>query len=127
MGMAGSRQILCRAAKFHQDRHFVDDLTRIHPDDMRAKHAIGLGIGQDLHESVRRLVRLGPAIRQERELADLVFDAGSLQLFFRLADGSDFRARIKELLVLRRIFRLCRFDHSIPLGSRSSPRFLIAT
>jgi hypothetical protein len=65
-------------------------------DDMHAEHAIGLGIGQDLHEAIGLLVGLGAAVRRERELADLVGDAGGLQLLLGLADGGDFRLRVDD-------------------------------
>src|SRR5688572_5016568 len=64
---------------------------------MHAENAIGLGIGEDLDEAVRRLVDLGAAVRRERKLADFVFDAGGLEIFLTLPNGSDLGERVDDV------------------------------
>ena len=68
MSMARPRQILRRSAEFHQHRHLVDQFARHRPHDMATQHAVGLGVRQNLHEAICRLVRLGAAIGEEQEL-----------------------------------------------------------
>ena len=50
--MAGARQILGRAAEFHQHRRFVDHLAGAEADDVHAEHAVGLLVGEDLDEAL---------------------------------------------------------------------------
>jgi hypothetical protein len=64
---------------------------------VHAEHAVGRGVGQDLHEAVGRLVDLGAAVGGERELADVVGDAGGLQLLLGLADRGDLRERVDDV------------------------------
>ena len=60
-----------------------------------AQHLVGLGVGQDLHKAVGGRDGLGAGIGGEGKFADLVGDAGGLQLFFGLADAGDFRRRCR--------------------------------
>jgi hypothetical protein len=91
MRMAGAREILGRAAELDQDRALVDHLAGLHADDVRAQHAIGLRIGQELYEAIGLLVGFRTAVRGEREFADVVGDARGLQLLLGLADGGNLR------------------------------------
>ena len=45
------------------------------PEDVHAKHAIGLGVGEDFDEAVGRKIRPGAGVGGEGEFADLVGDA----------------------------------------------------
>ena len=84
--MTGPGQVFRRTAKLHQNRDLVDHLADILAHEMRSEHAVGFDIGQNLDEPVGRQHRLCPSIGGERELADLVVDAGLLELFLGLAD-----------------------------------------
>ena len=97
MRVAGARQILGRAAELHQHRRLGDHLRRVGAEDVHAEHAVGRGIGEDLHEAVGDVVGLGAAVGGERELADLVGDAGGLQFLFRLADARQLRRRVDDI------------------------------
>ena len=58
-----------------------DHVAGVGADDVHAEHAVGLGVGEDLHEAVGLLIGLGAAIGGERKFADIVGDAGGLQFF----------------------------------------------
>src|SRR6516165_9028858 len=90
MGVAGAREIFRRAAEFHQDAGFGDELARARAKDMNAKHAIGLGIGENLHKAIGVAHGASPAIGGEGKFPDLVFDSFGFQIIFRSPDGSDF-------------------------------------
>ena len=79
-------RVFGRAAELHQHRRLGDHLAGVGADDMDAEHPIGVCVGEDLDEAVRRAVDLGAAVGGERELADLVGDPGGLQLLLGLAD-----------------------------------------
>ena len=66
----------------------------VRADNVDAEDAVGLGVGEELHEAVGRVVGLGAAVGGERELADLVGDAGGLQLLLGLADAGDLRGGV---------------------------------
>src|SRR4051812_47549929 len=85
MGVAGAGQIFRRAAELHQHRRLMDHLTGAEADDMDAEHAVALLVSQDLHETVGMQYAARAAIGGEGEFADLVVDAGLLQLFLGLA------------------------------------------
>jgi hypothetical protein len=59
-----------------------------------AEEPVGLRVRQHLHEAVGLVVDLGAAVGGEGELADLVGDAGGLQLFLGLADPGDLRGLV---------------------------------
>jgi hypothetical protein len=56
---------------------------------VHAKNLIRLLLHDKLHKAVRVVVGLGTRVGNERELADLVFDAFLLEVFFRTADPCD--------------------------------------
>jgi hypothetical protein len=58
-------------------------------DDPHAEHAVGLGVGDHLHEAVGLVIGLGAAVGEHRELADLDL-AALLGLLFGQADAGDF-------------------------------------
>ncbi len=63
---------------------------------MDAQHAVGLGVGQDLHEAVGLAVGAAPRIGHERELARLVGDAVLFELLLGLADRRGFGPGIDD-------------------------------
>ena len=67
--MARARQIFGRTAKLHRNAGFVDHFAGFAADNVHAKHAIGLRICENLHETVGGLVDLGTAIRGEWEFS----------------------------------------------------------
>ena len=71
MGMTGARQVLGRAAEFHQDGGFMDHFAGFAADDVHAEHPIGFGICENLHKSFGGLVDLGAAVGGEGEFADV--------------------------------------------------------
>ena len=97
MGVAGARDVLGRGAELHRDRGLRDHVAGVGADDVHAEHAVGLGVGQDLHEAVGLVVGLGAAVGGERELADVVGDAGRLQLLLGLADRGDLREGVDHV------------------------------
>ena len=52
VGVAGARDVLRGGAEFHRDGGFRDHVAGVGADDVHAEHAVGLGVGQDLHEAV---------------------------------------------------------------------------
>ena len=90
MGVAGARDVLGGSAEFHGDDGFRDHVAGVGADQMHAEHAVGLGIGEDLHEAVGGEIHLGAAVGGERKLADAISDAGSLQFFLGFSDRGDF-------------------------------------
>src|SRR5215207_10429959 len=81
MGMAGACQILGGTAELHENAGFMNHFAGFAADDVHAEHAIGLRIGEDLHETVSGLVNLGAAVGGEREFARGISDTRLLQLF----------------------------------------------
>lgn len=91
MGMDGAVDVFRRGAEFDGHHQFLDQVTGIGANDMRADHLLGLLVFQDLHETVGHRHGARAGIRGERELAGLVSHAGSLELFLGLAHAGDFR------------------------------------
>src|SRR6185437_3144118 len=73
------------------DHALGDQLGDARADHVHAEDAIGLGMRQHLHLADGLVHRDGAADRGEREAADLVRDAGVLQVLFGLAGPGDFR------------------------------------
>ena len=72
-----------------RERGLGDEVGGVRPDDVDAERVLRLGVGDDLGEALVLAAddRLGD--RLERDLADLVRDAGGLHLLLGLADGRD--------------------------------------
>ena len=94
--MAGAGDVFRRGPEFHRQHDFGDQIAGFGTDDGAAQHLVGLGVGQDFHKAVRGHDGLGAGIGGEGKLADLVGDAGSLELFFVFADGGDFRESVNH-------------------------------
>ena len=63
---------------------------------MDTQNLVSLLLSNNLDESLRILVRLGPGVRSERELPDLKLHALLLQILFRLSDPSDLRVGVHD-------------------------------
>ena len=66
-------------------------------DDVQAQHAVGLGVGQDLHEARGLGHGHGAADGGEREAAGLVGHALGLELLLGLADPGDLRRGVDHV------------------------------
>ena len=56
-----------------------DHLTRVGANDVHTQNAVGLGLSDELHDTLSVEVRLRARVSRERELADLVLDARGLE------------------------------------------------
>src|SRR5882672_3812246 len=52
MRVAGARDVFRRRREFERQRSLADHIADIGPDHVHAEHAVGLGIGDDLHEAL---------------------------------------------------------------------------
>ena len=71
VGVAGVSDVLAGRAEFHRLGGLGDHRARDGRDHPDPEHPVGLGVGDDLYEAVWLVVRLGPAVGEHRELADL--------------------------------------------------------
>src|ERR1700736_4312514 len=97
MGVAGARDVLGRRAELHGDRRFGNHVPGVDAEDVHAEHAVAFRVRQDFHEAVGGVVDLGAAVGGEREFADVIGDAGGLELLFALADRSEFGKRVDHV------------------------------
>src|ERR1700722_3874048 len=97
MGVAGTGDVLGRGAEFHGDGRLADHVAGVGAENVHAEHAVGLGVGQDFHESFGGQVHLGAGIGGEGKFADVVGDTGGFELFFGFADRSDFRIGVDDV------------------------------
>ena len=63
---------------------------------MDTQNLISFLLGNNLHESLHVLVRLGPGVGSERELSNLKLHALTLQFLLRLSDPRNLRMRIYD-------------------------------
>src|SRR5437879_5886359 len=77
-----------------RQRRLGNELCRLRPDDVRAKHLAGLGVRDDLHETRRVAMDLSPADGGEREAPHFHFVSFLPGLLFGQTDGSDLRVRV---------------------------------
>ena len=75
--------------EFHRHGGFGDHRAGFGADDVHAEHLVGGLVGQHLHEALGRAVGAAARIGGEGILADLVGDAGGLELLLGLADPGD--------------------------------------
>ena len=73
-----------------------DHLTRVGANDVHTQNAVGLGLSDELHDTLGVEVRLRARVSRERELADLVLDARGLELLLGLADPRDLGVRVHD-------------------------------
>src|SRR5580693_10279960 len=97
MGVAGAGDVLGRRAEFHGDRRLADHVAGVGAENVHAEHAVGLGVGQDFHESFGGQVHLGAGIGGEGKFADVVADVSSLELLLGFADGGDLRVGVDDV------------------------------
>src|SRR5690606_36443471 len=77
--------------ELHGQHALVHQLGDVGAHQVHAQHAVGLGVGQDLHEARRLDHRHRAAVGREREAAGLVRDAFFLELLLGLADPGQLR------------------------------------
>ena len=94
MRVADARDVLGAGAEFHCHHRFGDHLRGMRSDDVDAENAVGLGVGENLHETGGLVLAQGAAVVRERHLAGAVGHAFGLQLLLGLAHPGDFRRRI---------------------------------
>src|ERR1700722_9941732 len=97
MGVAGTGDVLGRGAEFHGDGRLADHVAGVRAENVHAEHAVGLGVGQNFHESFGGQVHLGAGIGGEGKFSDIVGDAGGFELFFGFADGGDLRIGVNDV------------------------------
>src|SRR5437763_4412132 len=90
MGMAGARDVLRRGAELHGYGSLGDHVAGVGAEDVDAEHAIARRIGKDFDEAFGLQVDLGTAVGGERKFADVVNDAGLLELLLAFPDRCDF-------------------------------------
>ena len=88
MAMEGAGDIFRRRLEFHRHNTLMDERAGARRQDIGAEKPVGLCISQQFDAAICIPSRLGTRVHHERELADLVNDARSLQFLFGLADGS---------------------------------------
>src|SRR5690606_34713613 len=89
VGVAGVGDVLAGRAELHRLGGLGDHRAGDAGDHPHAEHAVGRGVGDDLHEAVGLVVGLGAAVGEHRELADLDLVAGFLRLLLGEADAGD--------------------------------------
>jgi hypothetical protein len=97
MGVAGAGDILRRRTELHRDGSLRNHIAGIRADDVDAQHAVGLGIGKDLHETFGLQIHLGAAVGSEGKLADLVGNAALFQFVLALPDRGDLRIGVDDV------------------------------
>src|SRR5690606_10332184 len=94
MWMASQRDVLCRGGELHGHAVFTDQLAHARTDHVHAKNLVGIGVGEDLHETFGLVVDLRPAVGSEGKLAHLVGTSLCLQLLLALADTGHLWSRV---------------------------------
>lgn len=96
VGVTRPANILCARTVLECQHTLCNHLTSIWTDDVDAKNAVSLGIGNEFDHAIRILVALGARICGEGEGTGLVLDARLLDLGLVLADPSDFRVGVHD-------------------------------
>lgn len=73
-----------------------DHLTGVGANNVHTENTVGLSVGEELDETVGVEVGLGARVGAEGEAADLVLDAGLLELGLVLADPRDLRVGVHD-------------------------------
>ena len=81
--------------ELHHRDGLGDQVRGTRPEDVDAKHAVGLRIGEDLHEAFRLVHAASAAVGAEWELADAILAARFLELLLRQTDARPLPARCK--------------------------------
>ena len=89
VSVRGASNVLGRRTVLESESALGDHLTGVRADDVHTEDTVGLGVSEELDETVGVGVGLGAGVRAEGEGADLVLDAGLLELGLVLADPGD--------------------------------------
>ena len=96
MGVARSRNVLCRASILKSDDCLVNHLTGVATDDPGAQKLVRFGARKDLNHAIWLVVGPRAAVSLERENALDVGDALLLELFLGEADVGDLWIRVDD-------------------------------
>lgn len=96
MSMACTSNILSASTVLNRKNTLSNHLTSIGADDMNTKYTVGLLLSDNLDGTLSVQVGLGTRIGSEGELADLVLDAGGLELLLGLANPGDFGVGVDD-------------------------------
>ena len=128
VGVADAGDVLRAAGELHGGDGLGDHVAGPGPEDVHAEDAVGFGVGEDLHRPLDLVHRLGPAVREERELAHLVVQALGLRLLLGDADAGHLGPGVDHARdrVIVHVPRLARQDlgegHALVLGLVSKHR-----
>jgi hypothetical protein len=89
VSVRGTSNVLSRGAVLESKGALGDHLTGVGADDVHTEDTVGLGVSEELDQAVGVGVGLGARVGAEGEGADLVLDAGLLELGLVLANPSD--------------------------------------
>jgi hypothetical protein len=89
VSVRGTSNVLGRGTVLESEGALGDHLTSVRADDVHTEDTVGLGVSQELDQAVGVGVGLGARVGAEGEGADLVLDAGLLELGLVLANPSD--------------------------------------
>lgn len=96
VGVAGTCDVFAACTVFNGQGSFSNHLTGVGADDVDTEDAVGLGISDEFDLTFRVEVGLCSGVGAEWEGSDSVFDAGSLDFGFVLANPGDFRVGIHD-------------------------------
>lgn len=96
VSVAHPRNVLGRGTVLNGKTGLSNHLTSVGADDVNAENAVGFGIGDELDKTLGVEVGLRARVGGEGEGADLVLDAGSLDLGLVLADPGDLRVCVHD-------------------------------
>lgn len=89
VGVGSPAYILGAGTVLQRERTFGNHLTSVGADNVDTQYPVGLGVGDELHDTVRVEVGLGSAVGAEWESADLVVDTSLLKLCLILTNPCD--------------------------------------
>lgn len=90
VGVTRAGNVLARSTIFDGKSGLCDHLTGAGADDVHTENAVGLGIGDELDNTLSVEVGLSTRVGAEGEGTDAVLDAGFLDLALVLANPGDF-------------------------------------
>jgi hypothetical protein len=96
VSVASTSDVLSRGAVLERKSALGDHLAGVRADNVHTEDTIGLGVGEELDQTVGVGVGLGARVGAEGEGASLVLDAGLLELSLVLADPGDFGVGVHD-------------------------------
>ena len=90
MSMAHSCNVLRCGAIFHRQNTFGNHLSGDRSDDVDAENLVSCAVGENLDEAFGIVDSFRAGVRHKWEASDFVADVLGLEVFFRLANPSDF-------------------------------------